>query len=71
MLLWLDEGGNAKQVPLVYVLMSGKSRDNYSAVFTPLLGQLSDLQAVVTISADYKVGMWQVTHQVLVGVTHY
>ena len=63
------EGENTKQVPLVYVLMSGKSRANYRAVFTALLDQLPNPPDVITITADFEVGMWQAAQQVLSGVT--
>jgi len=63
------EGDNTKQVPLVYVFMLGTTRADYCADFTALLDQLPDPSAVVSITADFEVGMWQAAQQVLQGIT--
>jgi len=55
--IFLRAGDNTKQVSLMYVLMSGKPRADYCAVFAALLDQLPDPPAVVSITADFEVGM--------------
>jgi len=54
-----------KQVSLVFVVMSGKAKADYGAVFRKVLNQLSTVPAVQSITADFEVATWQELQQLL------
>ena len=62
---FLRYGENCKQVPLYYVIMSGKSKLDYKGVFTALIDMLPAAPKVSTITADFEAAMWKATNDIL------
>ena len=52
---FVRSGENMKQVPLVFIVMSGKAKTDYRAVYRILLDQLPTVPAV---SIEYHSGFW-------------
>ena len=50
---------NIKQVPLVFILMSGRKRSDYQAVLTELKSELPENINLVKIVADFKAFFWK------------
>jgi len=48
-----------KQTLLVFVVISGKAKADYCAVFRTVLDQLPIVPAVESIAADFEAATWQ------------
>ena len=59
---FIRHGESNKQVPLAYVLMSGKRKEDYAAVLEAIKGVTS--VAVVEVVMDFEVAMWQAVRAV-------
>ena len=62
---FICHGDCSKQVPLAYVLMTGKRTSDYSAVIGHLLECLPSPPKVTRIMADFELSLWQAFQQVL------
>ena len=67
--VFIRSDDNVKQVPLVYVIMFGKSKADYKATLTVLLEQLPAEPRVSTVTADFEAATWKAMSQVLPDVT--
>lgn len=56
---FLKSEDNIKQVPLLFAVMSGKSKADYKAVLKVVLDHLPHEPAVRSITADFEAGVWQ------------
>ncbi|KAH3702824.1 hypothetical protein DPMN_077850 [Dreissena polymorpha] len=56
-----------KQVPLMFVLMSGRRKQDYIAILQKLLDILPEAPAVECFCMDFKIGLWHVLRQVFPG----
>ena len=55
---FVKSGENMKQIPLVFVVISGKAKADCGAVFRTVLYQLSNVPAVEIITADFEDATW-------------
>ena len=55
---FITQGDCMKQVPLVYVIMSGKSQQDYTAVLQSLKGHFATTPALTTAIMDFEVVVW-------------
>ena len=62
---FVRHGDCSKQIPLAYVLMSGKRLIDYSTVIIHLLECLQAQPIVTHVMADYELSPWQAFWQVL------
>ena len=61
---FIKDGDVAKQLPLVYVLMSGKRKNDYKAVLQVMLDTL-DAARVREIMLDFEEAAWRALHEVI------
>ena len=57
-----------KQLPLVFVLMSGRRACDYAAVFARILDVLPGVAAVKRVVADFEAATWQAVRTLLPNV---
>ena len=62
---FVKKDDHVKQVPLAFVLMSGRKKGDYKAVFQALLSILPNNPRVKKITLDFEKAMWSATRQVL------
>ena len=62
---FVKKDDHVKQVPLAFVLMSGRKKGDYKAVLQALLSILPNNSRVKKITLDFEKAMWSVTRQVL------
>ena len=55
----------AKQVPLLFVLMSGQKKSHYRQVFHALLNSLSNETSIQHITIDFERALWKVLPEFL------
>ncbi|MEE4247247.1 MAG: hypothetical protein V2I33_17680 [Kangiellaceae bacterium] len=60
----VQQGIQAKVQPLCFILMSGKSKQDYTVVLKHLLRQCGNV-LVDTIMVDFEAAVWQAVHEVL------
>lgn len=61
---FVRRGDCSKQVPLLYVLMSGRKTSDYIQVFNAVLRGLEHDAAVEEVVCDYEVALWKSVHHV-------
>jgi hypothetical protein len=65
---FVREGASIKQVPLAYVLMSGKSQNDYTAVLREIIQILPTPPSVSTVMLDFEAALWAALHVVMPNV---
>ena len=65
---FIRSGECTKQVPLLFVIMSGRKKKDYRAVFRALLDILPVPPAVRQITVDFERAIWSVLRQVFTNV---
>ena len=58
-------GGKLKQLPLVFVIMSGRRTADYAAVLRAVLAVLPAAPAVQRVVADFEAALWQAVRAVM------
>lgn len=66
---FVTSGKQAKQVPLLFILMSGKRKWDYSAVLQEVLSLLPSPPAVRRITLDFKSALWTVFRELLPNIS--
>ena len=66
---FVKSGDQAKQVPLLFVVMSGRRKRDYRAVLQEVLNILPSPPAVRRITLDFEAALWTVLRQLLPDVT--
>ena len=61
---FITSGDRTKQVPLLVVIMSGKSKQDYKRVLKAVI-KLLPSKRVETITIDFETAMWKAIHRVL------
>lgn len=62
---FVKNGDHVKQVPLVFVIMSGKKKRDYKSVLEALLSILPNQPRVKKVTLDFEKAMWSAVRQVL------
>ena len=57
------------QVPLVFVLMSGKSKEDYTAVFNAAKDLLPATTKLKEFMMDFEVAVWSALGECFLGIT--
>ena len=65
---FVRSGECTKQVPLLFVIMSGRNKKDYRAVFRALIDILPAPPAVRQITVDFERAIWSVLRQVFTNV---
>ncbi|XP_067056059.1 uncharacterized protein [Acropora muricata] len=65
---FVRSGDAAKQVPLVYVLMSSRKKKDYKKVLRAIVSRLSQEPSVQKIVLDFERAIWSAAREVLPGV---
>lgn len=58
-----------KQVPLLFVMMSRRRKQDYAAVLRKTLDILEEAPVVESFSMDFEVGLWQALREVFPGTS--
>lgn len=66
---FVKSGDQAKQVPLLFVVMSGRKKRDYRAVLQEVLSILPSPPAVRRITLDFERALWTVLRQLLPDVS--
>lgn len=66
---FVRSGEQAKQVPLLFVLMSGKRKRDYRTVLQEVLRILPSPPAVTSITLDFEQALWKVFRELLPNVS--
>ena len=66
---FVKSGDQAKQVPLLFVVMSGRKKRDYRAVLQEVLSILSSPPGVRRITLDFERALWTVLRQLLPDVS--
>ena len=66
---FVKSGDHAKQVPLLFVVMSGRKKRDYRAVLQEVLSILPSPPAVRRITLDFERALWTVLRQLLPDVS--
>ena len=66
---FVKNGDFIKQVPLVFVIMSGKKKSDYKAVLQSIISILPGQPSVKKVTLDFEKAMWSTVRQVLPNVT--
>ena len=61
---FIKQGDTMKQVPLVFVIMSGKSEDDYTAVLRRLVAHFKTAPALRTTVLDFEAAVWNAMRSV-------
>ncbi|XP_053395522.1 uncharacterized protein LOC123527520 [Mercenaria mercenaria] len=61
---FIREGDNMKQVPLMYVLMSRRRKQDYVAILQKVLDILEEAPAVECFTMDFEIALWQALREV-------
>ena len=62
---FVKKDDHVKQVPLVFVIMSGRKKRDYKAVFEAVLSVLPNQPRVKKVTLDFEKAVWSAVRQVL------
>ena len=67
---FVKKEGNVQQVPLAFILMSGRRRTDYVHVLRAILDRMPHRPAVQAVVSDFEAALWSAVKEVLPGVQH-
>ncbi|XP_063843544.1 uncharacterized protein LOC135090589 isoform X6 [Scylla paramamosain] len=63
--VFIKSGSTSKQVPMLFVLMSDRTKEDYVAVLLKILELLPAMPNVHTITMDFEMGLWTAVMDIL------
>ena len=65
---FVKQNGDIKQVPLVFILMSGERKRDYQRVLKAVQNPLPDHVELQCVVADFELALWRAVEKVFPGV---